>query len=508
MADFLHKMSLQNFFLFLVSFITLMIIIIQIIFPHGPKKKKLNLPPSPRKLPIIGNLHQISSHPHRSLHAISQKHGPIMLLHLGSVPTLVASSSEAAQEILKTQDLSFCSRPKFTIPGIITYGCRDITMSPYGEYWRQLKSIAVLHLLSNSRVKSFEKVREKEISRTIDILEKSCGSLVDLSALLLSLSNNIICTVVMGRTYDGSKLVNLLNEFLDLLIVFSVGSLVPWLGWMDRVTGVVGRAEKHAKEFDEFLEGLIEDHVNKKRSGGHQSSDDQEECLIGILLDLQKDNTVNFKIQRDSIKALILDIFAGGTDTIATTVEMAISELIRHPLTMKKLQQEVTEVAKGRPMIIDADLEKISFLTAVVKETLRLHPPAPLLTPRVSTQDVKLMGYDIPKGTQVFVNAWAIGRDPALWEDPNEFRPERFLNNSITYKGQQFNWLPFGAGRRECPGIQFAVVATELVLANIVYRYDLALPDGFKDEDLDMNETCGIVVRRAFPLMVIPSARF
>nr|XP_043636636.1 cytochrome P450 Tp4149-like [Erigeron canadensis] len=507
MTDFLHKMSLQNFFLFLISFITLMILIIQIIFPLDPKKKKLNLPPSPRKLPIIGNLHQLSSNPHRSLHAISQKHGPIMLLHLGSVPTLVASSAEAAQEILKTQDLSFCSRPKFTIPSIITYGCKDIALSPYGEHWRQLKSIAVVHLLSNSRVKSFQKVRVKEISRTIDILEKSCGSLVDLSALLFSLSNNIICTVAIGGTYDGSKLVNLLNEFLDLLIVFSVGSLVPWLGWIDRVSGVVGRAEKNAKEFDEFLEGLIEDHVNKKRSGGHQS-DDQEESFIGILLDVQKDNTINFKIQRDSIKALILDMFAGGTDTTSTTVEMAISELVRHPLIMKKLQQEVTEVAKGRSMIIDVDLEKMPYLTAVVKETLRLHPPAPLLTPRMSTQDVKLLGYDIPEGTQVLVNAWAIGRDPALWEDPNEFRPERFLNNLIRYKGQQFNWLPFGAGRRECPGIQFGVVVTELVLANIISRFDLALPNGFKDEDLDMNETCGIVVRRTSPLMVIPSARF
>ncbi|PWA34333.1 cytochrome P450 [Artemisia annua] len=293
--------SLQTL-LFLFSSIILMIFI-HLKFPFYLRTKK-NLPPSPRKLPIIGNLHQLGSCPHRSLHALSQKHGPLMLLHFGSVATLVASSAKAAQEILKTHDLSFCSRPNIKILNIMLYGCKDIGFSPYGEYWRQLKSVAVLHLLSNTRVKSFQKVREQELGLVIGMLEKSSGSLVDVSALLFSFSNRITCKVAMGTTYDGSKLIQLLNKFLDILIVFSVGSFIPWLGWVDRLSGLVGRAEKIAKEFDEFLESIIEEHVNNRRGDGSRSQEGQN--FIDILLDVQKDKTMGFTFHRDSIKALIL----------------------------------------------------------------------------------------------------------------------------------------------------------------------------------------------------------
>lgn len=175
---------------------------------------------------------------------------------------------------------------------------------------------------------------------------------------------------------------------------------------------------------------------------------------------------------------------------------------------MKKLQQEATEIAQGRPTILESDLEKMQYLKATIKETLRLHAPIPLLIPRESTQDVKLMGYDIPARTQVIINASAIGRDPTLWEEPDEFRPERFLNNTIDYKGLHFELLPFGAGRRGCPGIQFAMVVNELALANLVYKFNLALPNGIKDEDLDMSETSGITVHKRFPLLVMATPRF
>ncbi|PWA74014.1 cytochrome P450 [Artemisia annua] len=293
--------SLQTL-LFLFSSIILMIFII-LKFPFYLRTKK-NLPPSPRKLPIIGNLHQLGSCPHRSLHALSQKHGPLMLLHFGSVATLVASSAKTAQEILKTHDLSFSSRPYLKILNIIFYGGKDIALSPYGEYWRQIKSVAVLHLLSNTRVKSFQKVREQELGLVIGMLEKSSGSLVDISALLFSFSNRISCKVAMGRTYDGPKLIHLLKQFLDMLVIFSVGSYIPWLGWVDRLSGLVGRAEKNAKEFDEFLESIIEEHVNNRRGDG--SGCQEEQNFIDILLDVQKDKTMGFTFQRDSIKALIL----------------------------------------------------------------------------------------------------------------------------------------------------------------------------------------------------------
>ncbi|KAJ0938646.1 putative cytochrome P450 [Helianthus annuus] len=202
------------------------------------------------------------------------------------------------------------------------------------------------------------------------------------------------------------------------------------------------------------------------------------------------------------------DIFAAGTDTTFTSLEWAISELVRHPRVMKKLQQEVTEIAEGKPVIHEKDLEKMHYLKATIKETLRLHTPIPLLIPRESTQDVKLMGYNIPSRTQVIINASAIARDPTLWEEPDEFRPERFLNSSIDFKGFHFELLPFGAGRRGCPGIQFAMVVNELALANVVYKFNLALPNGVKEKDLDMSETSGITVHKKSPLLVMATPRF
>lgn len=208
MANFL---SLQTYLLCSFSFIIFTVFVCIKWNSFHPNTKKI-LPPSPRKLPIIGNFHQLGSSLNRSFHALSQKYGPVMLIYLGSKPTLVASSSEVACEIMKTHDLSFSSRPNLPISSILTYGSKDIAFSPYGEYWRQLKSIVVVNLLSNTRVKSFQRVREKEIDRIIGVIENSCGSLFDMRALLISYSNNIISQVAVGRTYDGLELTNMLRK--------------------------------------------------------------------------------------------------------------------------------------------------------------------------------------------------------------------------------------------------------------------------------------------------------
>ncbi|KAI3763173.1 hypothetical protein L1987_53624 [Smallanthus sonchifolius] len=463
-----------------------------------------NRPPSPRKLLVIGNLLQLGSNPHRSLQTLTKEHGPLVLIQLGSVPVLVVSSAEAAREILKTHDVIFASRPKLTIPDTLTYGSKDIAFSPYGEYWRQVRSIAVLQLLSTKRVQSFRHVREQETHVMIDIIGKSCGSVIDLGELVNSLTNNVICRVALGRTYEGVKFNDLLVRFTYLLGCFSIGNYIPWLSWVDRLSGLEARTKKVAEEFDEFLEGVLEEHISKKRM---VNGDDKGQDLVDILLDVQTKNTTNFVLDRDVIKAAIMDLFAAGTDTTSTAIEWAISELIRHPRVMKKLQKEIGEIGHGKPKITENDLEKMTYLKAVLKETLRLHTPLPLLISRESTQYVKLMGYDISAGTQVIINAWAIGRDPSRWEEHENFRPERFLNSSIDYKGLNFEFIPFGAGRRGCPAIQFGIVVNELALANLVYKYDLALPEEVNQVELDMSEITGLTLHRKSPLLVVATPR-
>ncbi|KAK1435751.1 hypothetical protein QVD17_01520 [Tagetes erecta] len=456
-------------------------------------KHHKNLPPSPPKLPLIGNLHQLGSSPHRALQAMAQTYGPLMLLRLGSVPVLVASSVEAAREIMKTHDLIFASRPSLNIPSKIFYGLKDIGFAQYGEYWRQVKSIAVLHLLSNKRVQSYRQVREEEVDLMMKKIQKADESVVNLSELLVSLTNNVICRVALGKRYDGRKFKELFARTGALVGCFSVGSYIPSLRWVDRLSGLERKTDEVVKELDEFLEGVIDEHVSKK---GERV---EYEDLVDVLLDIQRDNRTGFKLQKDMIKAIILDLFIGGTDTTFTSLEWAIAELLQHPRAMKELQQEARKIGQGKSMIVEEDLEKMPYLKAVLKEVLRLHTPLPLLVPHESTQDVKVLGYDIPSGTQVYINAWAIARDPSKWEAPENFIPERFLNSSIDYKGFHFELLPFGAGRRGCPGIQFAVVVNELVLANLVYKFDLAL---MGQEGLDMSEINGLTVHKKCPILV------
>nr|XP_043637271.1 cytochrome P450 Tp4149-like [Erigeron canadensis] len=501
--------SIQTSFVFPVSIIIISIFL-KCISSYFRRNNK-NSPPGPPKLPLIGNLHQLGSSPHRALLEMAKKHGPVILVHLGSVPMLVASSTEIAQKILKTHDLAFCNRPILKVANTILYGSKDIAFCPYGEHWRQMKSIAVLQLLSNKRVQSFRKVREEETDYMISKIEESCGSLVNLSDLFVSLTNSVVCRVALGKTYRGLKFKNLLEKLMDILGVLSAGSYIPWLSWLDHYNGLQRMTNEVAKEFDELLEGVLEEHINKNRMahnvGDHGDDEYDGQDLVDILLDVQREKTGSFVVDKDTIKAVILDVFAAGTDTTSTNIEWAVSELVKHPQVMKKLQQEVTAIANGRPMIIEEDLDKMKYLKAVIKETLRIHIPLPLLVQRESIKDVKLMGYDIPIGTRVVINAWALGRDPSQWNDPDEFKPERFLNSSIDYKGFHYQFIPFGSGRRGCPGIQFAIAVNELAIANLVYKYDLSLPDGKRGEELDMTEITGLTTHRKSPLLLVATPR-
>ncbi|GJW60306.1 cytochrome P450 71A4-like protein [Tanacetum coccineum] len=473
---------------------------------NSPRTKK-NLPPSPWKLPLIGNLHQLRLSPHRSLLNLAKKHGPLMLVHAGNVPMLVASSAEVAQKILKTHDAVFCNRPILKIPNRIFYGSKDIAFSQYGEHWRQVKSIVIVRLLGTKRVQSFQQVREEETTIMINNIGDSRGTLINLSECFISLTNNIVSRVVLGKTYRNIRFKKLMEKLIDILGVMSVGSCIPLLSWVDCLSGLQRTTDEVAKEFDDFLEGVLQEHLNKRKGNVIVGGSDEVQDLVDILLDVQKENAGTVVIDNDTIKAVILDNFSAGTDTISTNIEWTISELVRHPRVMIKLQQEVTEIANGRSMITEEDLDKMKYLKAVIKESLRLHIPLPLLIQRESTQDVKLMGYDIPAGTRVVINAWAVARDPSLWEEAEQFKPERFLNSPIDYKGFHYEFIPFGGGRRGCPGIHFSLAVIELAIANLVYKFDLALPNGKGVEELDMSESNGITTHRKIHLQLVATPR-
>ncbi|KAL3820533.1 hypothetical protein ACJIZ3_006438 [Penstemon smallii] len=472
------------------------------------KRTLLVLPPSPRKLPILGNLHQLRPLAHRLFESLGRKYGPVMLLHFGRRPVIIFQSADGAKEVVNTHDLVFANRPETRVTKRLLYDSKDISIAPYGEYWRKLKSICVLQLLSNKRVHSFQYIREEETTLVMKKIKSCSGSSsapVNLSQLFMTLSNDIICRSAFGKKYsqeeDGNKFLSLITELMQLLGSFSFRDYIPSLSWMDRASGFDARVARVAKGIDDFLDHVIQEHLNYDDTDSVKLGETRRETtFIKILL---KINSEDVSIDKDSIKAIILDVFVGGTDTASATLAWAMTELLRHPIVMNKLQKEIREILRDKHDVTDEDLEKMHYLKAVVKETLRYHTPIPFLS-REAREDVKVMGYDIAAGTMILVNAWAIGRDPASWDEPEKFKPERFLiNSSIDFMGLDFELVPFGAGRRRCPGIASSMANVELVLANLLQKFEWGLPQGIKPEDLDTTENPGGIIHRKNPLFAV-----
>ncbi|PON94061.1 Cytochrome P450, E-class, group I, partial [Trema orientale] len=231
-----------------------------------------------------------------------------------------------------------------------------------------------------------------------------------------------------------------------------------------------------------------------------------DEDFVDVLLKFHNNDDLGFSLTGDNVKAVIWDIFTAGSETSATAVDWAMVEMIRNPRVMRKVQDEVREVFRRKGSVDETGISEMKYLKTVVKETLRLHPPAPLLLPRECGEKCEINGYEIPAKTRIIVNAWAIGRDPKYWTDPESFMPERFLDSSIDHKGNNFEYIPFGAGRRICPGISFGLINVELPLALLLCHFDWQLPSGMKNEDLDMTELFGVTVRRKEDLHMIPIA--
>ncbi|CAI0451611.1 unnamed protein product [Linum tenue] len=385
------------------------------------KKRITKLPPSPPKLPVLGNLHQLGLYAHRSLQTLARRHGPLMHLRFGTVPVVVASSAAAAREIMKTHDHNFSGRVESAVAAKLLYDYEDISTAPYGEGWRQRRGVCVVHLLSNRRVQSFRRVREEETA----ILMKRMRDqrVVDLSESFATLTNDVVCRAALGRKYSelgsngGRKFNELLLEFMELLGSFNVGDFIPWLRWINIFTGFSVRVDTIAKEFDDFLEEVVDEHTRKLENRASRETEEdreeEEEERFGIITKFE----IVFCGQ---------DMFAAGTDTSYTVLEWAMTELLRHPKTMERLRDEARRVGKGEAEINEDDLDEMLYLKAVMKETLRMYPPIPLLVPRKPSRSVEIEGYHVPAGTMTMVNAWAIGRDPGIWEQPEEFSQRGF----------------------------------------------------------------------------------
>ncbi|OEL15448.1 Premnaspirodiene oxygenase [Dichanthelium oligosanthes] len=473
-------------------------------------RPKARLPPGPWKLPVIGNMHHlVNVLPHRALRDLARVHGPLMMLQLGETPLVVASSREMARKVLKTHDASFATRPKLLGGEIVLYGWSDITFSPSGEYWRKLRQLCAAEILSPKRVLTFRHIREQEMASEVDrIRAAGLSTPVDLSAMFHNIANSIVARASFGNVQrNADEFLSALKTGVILTSGFKIPDLFPtWRPMLAVVTGMRRALEEVHRTVDTTLEEIIRERkgvrVEKARSGGGVAAEAEEENLVDILIGLQDGGGLGFNLNENTIKAVIFDMFTAGTGTLASALSWGMSELMRNKRVMNKLQGEIRQAFHGKVTVTEADLQSSSlpYLKLVIKETLRLHPPAPLLVPRESIDECEIEDYMVPAKSRVIVNAWAIGRDPKCWEDAEEFKPERFENSTIEFHGNSYEYLPFGGGRRMCPGIAYSIPFLEIVLVQLLYHFNWLLPDGVPE--VDMAEAPGLGVRRKSPLLL------
>lgn len=497
----MEELQNQNHNTFSMYFITailfFLLVFLKLVQRSGSNK---NLPPGPRPLPLIGNIHQLlGSLPQVCLKKLADKYGPLMHLKLGEVSNIIVTSPETAQQIMKTHGLNFSDRPNLLSSRIASYNGADIAFSQLGDYWRQLRKICTVELLTIKRVQSFRSIREGEVSELIEKIRASEGSVFNLSHHIYLMTFGIAARAAFGKKSRYQQVfVAKIKEQLKLLGGFSLADLYP----SSRVLQLMakGKIEKVHGEIDRLLQDIIQEHRNRE---GVEAVED----LVDVLLKFQRENESEFSLTDENIKAVIQDIFVGGGETSSSVVEWGMSELIRNPRVMEEAQAEVRRVFDSRGYVDETELHQLIYLKCIIKETMRLHPPLPLLVPREGRERCQINGYEIPAKTRVIINAWAIGRDPKYWPEAESFKPERFLNNSIDFKGSDFEFIPFGAGRRICPGISFAIPNIELPLAQLLYHFDWKLPNNIKNEELDMTESHGITSIRKNDLCLIAITR-
>ncbi|KAI3468923.1 hypothetical protein Pfo_025586 [Paulownia fortunei] len=468
------------------------------------------LPPGPWGLPIIGYLPFLGSNLLHQFTDLARQYGPIYKLRLGSKLCVVIGSPSLVKQVVRDEDPIFANRdvPIAALP--ISYGGIDIAFSPHNSDWRAMRKILVREMLSNSSLEALYGLRKDEVRKSIRHVYSKIGQPVEIGELAFLTEINLVMNLLWGGTIAGEENARLGAEFraeiskIDHLLGRpNVSDLFPLLARFD-LQGVKKQMESIVQSVDKLLDAVIAQHA---KLSGVIKNDGRKDFLQILLEQKEKEYSEMPNITMRQLKAMLMNVILGGSDTSATTVELVIAELLNNPEVMEKVQKELSNVIGMKNIVEESHLPKLHYLEAVIKETLRLHPPVPFLLPRSPNQSSTVGGYTIPKNTRVFINVWAIQRDPSIWDNPLEFKPDRFLNDTgkLDFSGNNFHYLPFGSGRRVCPGIPLAERMVTYLLASLLHSFEWKLPKG---EKLDMSERFGIVLRKNVPLFAIPSPRF
>ncbi|KAF3787788.1 Cytochrome P450 82C4 [Nymphaea thermarum] len=447
-------------------------------------------------LPVIGHLHLLSSKPQVLKETFSRWHeeyGPVLMLQLGLRRVLLVSSWEMAKECFTTNDLAFSNRPLSTAAKYMTDDAFMFAFAPYGDHWREMRKIAVEEMLSNQRVRSFGDLRASEIDAQVSrtyrlwLANDEQPLKVDMRKLLEELTFNVVartvtgedCVVGRGGNNDKAReLARCIQQTVKLFTVFVASDFFPFLEVLD-IKGWIGTMKRVTRELEALIGGCVEEHRQRRKSTSDYRSHDFIDALLSHFSEEEGANR--------AIKSSAMSMITAGKDTTTAAMIRTIHLLLRHPNALKKVQEELDRHVGKERIVNESDLKNLVYLEAAIKESLRLGPPTPLLALRESMEDCQVGGFYVPAGTRLMVNLWKIHHDLRVWSDPNEFQPERFLGSNVDVHGKHFHFLPFGSGRRICPGISFALKIVHIALAHLLQGFDMKLlpaDSSFDDDNL------------------------
>ncbi|EEF40054.1 cytochrome P450 CYP82D47 [Ricinus communis] len=501
----------------LLTLIFTVVLLFSIYFYHSKRNSRCTVPQAGGAWPVIGHMHLFGGHQltHKTLGAMADKHGPVFTIKLGSHRVLTVNSWEMARECFTSHDRVFSSRPIIAASKLLGYDFAMFGFAPYGDYWREMRKIATIELFSTHRIDMLKHIRTSEVQIAIGKLyekwvgkgSKESGTLVDMKQWFGDLTHNVALRTVGGKRCFGpnadveegeaQRRRKVIRDFAFLFGVFVLSDAIPYLGWLD-FKGYEKSMKKTAKELDILMEGWLEEHKQRRKLSGKEK---EEKDFMDVMLNILEDAKIS-GFDADTInKATCLNLILAGSDTTMVTLTWTLSLLLNNYNVLKKAQDEL-DIHIGRDRHVEeTDIKHLIYLQAIVKETLRLYPPSPMLL-RAAKEDCTLSsGCYVPAGTRLMVNVWKIQRDGRIWSNPDEFQPERFLSShkEIDLRGQNFEFIPFGSGRRSCPGMALGLQVVHFILASFLHGFEVAKASG---ENVDMTESTGLTNLKATSLEV------